>query len=86
MFPPLRTKRKSLCYALAQLWDVEKLADADKYVARVNELLDQLPEDSDHRHIAEREDRGSQIANAEQVHDGMGEPQPEEGHRVGLAR
>src|SRR6202142_4097949 len=60
------------------------------YAGRVG-LLDQFPEESNHRGIAEREDDRSHIGKAQKVHHGMSDPQPEEGHcpegrrRIGLA-
>src|SRR6516162_8529796 len=44
-------------------------------------LPDQLPENPEHGHITKGENQGPQIGNTQQEHDGMGKPQPEEGHR-----
>jgi hypothetical protein len=37
-------------------------------------LFDELPEDSNNRHVTEREDQRPQIGNAKQIYDGVGQP------------
>src|ERR1700722_9150217 len=56
---------KSHCHAHTQSIDVQKC----RLRSRAHSL-DEFPEDSDNRHIAERKDQRPQIGNAEQEHDG----------------